>query len=410
VAHVFSDRMIVAIDVGTTKICVLVAQKLCDDQMTIVGIGKAPSEGLKKGVVVNIGQTVKSIKSAVKEAELMSGMSITSAYIGISGSHIHSINSQGAVPIKRGIVRAQDISNVISAAQAIPIPEGQHILHVLPQYFVVDNQERVNDPIGMHGVRLEVMTHIITGATALVADLVSCCEQAGVDVRDVILEPIASAAAVLTPDEQELGVGILDIGGGTSDFAVYQHGTIRHTKVVPIAGTQFTRDIAIGLRTPLDDAERIKREYGAADLSCIEKDIMIDAASIQGPERQKIQQEYVVSILNARAQELLEFIKHDMDTFDIAPSMAAGIVLTGGGALLRGLDTLAHNMFHMPVRVGMPKISFDMPVTLKSPIYATGYGLLLSALTKGTSRTDSSHEPFVKRMLSSMKSWVSDFF
>jgi cell division protein FtsA len=410
VAHVFSDRMIVAIDVGTTKICVLVAQKLCDDQMTILGIGKAPSEGLKKGIVVNIGQTVQSIKLAVKEAELMSGMSITSAYVGISGSHIHSINSQGAVPIKRGVVRAQDISNVISAAQAIPIPEGQHILHVLPQYFVVDNQERVNDPIGMHGVRLEVMTHIITGATALVADLVSCCEQAGVDVRDVILEPIASAAAVLTPDEQELGAGILDIGGGTSDFAVYQHGTIRHTKVVPIAGTQFTRDIAIGLRTTLDDAERIKREYGAADLSCIEKDTMIDAACIQGSERQKISQEYAVSILNARAQELLEFIKRDIDTFDIVPSMSAGLVLTGGGALLRGLDTLAQDMFHMPVRIGMPKINFDMPVTLKSPIYATGYGLLLSALSKGAARTDSSQEPFVKRMLSSMKSWVSDFF
>jgi cell division protein FtsA len=410
VAHVFSDRMIVAIDVGTTKICVLVAQKLCDDQMTILGIGKAPSEGLKKGIVVNIGQTVQSIKLAVKEAELMSGMTITSAYVGISGSHIHSINSQGAVPIKRGVVRTQDITNVISAAQAIPIPEGQHILHVLPQYFIVDNQERINDPIGMHGVRLEVMTHIITGATALVADLVSCCEQAGVDVRDVVLEPLASAAAVLTPDEQELGAGILDIGGGTSDFAVYQHGTIRHTKVVPIAGTQFTRDIAIGLRTTLDDAERIKREYGAADLSCVEKDTILDVACIQGSELQKIQHEYVVSILNARAQELLEFIKHDMNTFDIVPYMSAGLVLTGGGALLRGLDTLAQDMFHMPVRIGMPKISFDMPITLKSPIYATGYGLLLSALNKGTAHADSSQGPFVQRMLSSMKSWVSDFF
>jgi cell division protein FtsA len=402
--------MVVAIDVGTTKICVLVAQKLCDDQITILGIGKAPSEGLKKGIVVNIGQTVRSIKAAVKEAELMSGTTITSAYVGISGSHIHSINSQGVVPIKRGVVRVQDVGNVIAAAQAMPVPEGQYILHVLPQYFVVDNQEHVKDPIGMHGVRLEVMTHIIMGATALVADLVSCCEQAGVDVRDVILEPIASAVAVLTPDEQELGAGILDIGGGTSDFAVYQHGTIRHTKVIPVAGTQFTRDLAIGLRTTLEDAERIKREYGAADLSCAEKDTMIDAACIQGSERQRVPQEYVISILHARAQELFEFIRRDIDTFDIASSMAAGLVLTGGGALLRGLDVLARDMFRVPVRVGMPKISFDMPITLQSPIYATGYGLLLSALNKGLTSTSGVQEHFIKRILSSMKSWVADFF
>ena len=337
-ANVFSDRMIVAIDVGTTKICVLVAEKLGDDQLAIIGIGKAPSVGLKKGVVVNIGQTVHSIKLAVKEAELMAGVTIGSAFVGISGSHIHSINSPGAVPIKRGVVRAQDITNAIEAAQAVQFPEGQHILHVLPQYFVIDGQERINDPIGMHGVRLEVLTHIITGSTASVADLVSCCEQAGVQVRDIILEPLASAHAVLSPDEQELGAGILDIGGGTSDFAVYQHGTIRHTMVLPIAGTQFTRDIAIGLRTTIEDAERIKRDYAAAHNSCIDNDLIIDSAQIQGSERQQIIHEDLVTIVNARAQELLEFIKKDVDKFYISEYMASGLVLTGGGALLRGLD------------------------------------------------------------------------
>jgi cell division protein FtsA len=309
VAKVFSDRMIVAIDVGTTKICVLVAEKLGDDHLAIVGIGKAPSEGLKKGVVVNIGQTVHSIKMAAKEAELMSGFTIGSAYVGISGSHIHSMNSPGAVPIKRGVVRTQDITNAIAAAQAVQLPEGQHILHVLPQYFVVDGHERINDPIGMHGVRLEVLTHIITGSTASVADLVSCCEQAGIQVRDIILEPLASAHAVLSPDEQELGAGILDIGGGTSDFAVYQHGTIRHTMVLPIAGAQFTRDIAIGLRTTIEDAERIKRDHAAAHLSYIDKEQNIDAECIQGTGNQQIPHEHLVMVVNARAYELLQFIK-----------------------------------------------------------------------------------------------------
>ena len=409
-ANVFSDRMIVAIDVGTTKICVLVAERIGGDQFSIVGIGHAPSEGLKKGMVVNIGQTVHSIKMAVKEAELMSGYSIGSAYVGISGSHIHSINSPGAVPIKRGIVRAQDIANVIAAAQAVQLPEGQHILHVLPQYFVIDGSDRINDPIGMHGVRLEVLTHIITGSTASVADLVSCCEQAGVQVRDVILEPLASAHAVLTMDEQELGAGILDIGGGTSDFAVYQHGMIRHTMVLPVAGTQFTRDIAIGLRTTLDDAEHIKRELAAAHLSYVDHEQYIDASCIQGSERQQISHEHLVMVVNARAYELLQFIKKDIEKFYINDYMASGLVLTGGGALLRGLDILAKEVLEVPVRIGFPQIAYDMPVSLKSPMYATAYGLLVCALKKGSVHADTTHEPFAKRLFSSMRSWVSDFF
>lgn len=409
-SNVFSDRLIVAIDVGTTKICVLVAEKMGDDHFAIIGIGKAPSEGLKKGVVVNIGQTVHSIKMAVKEAELMSGTTIGSAYVGISGSHIHSMNSPGAVPIKRGIVRTQDIDNAIAAAQAVQLPEGQHILHVLPQYFVVDGNERINDPLGMHGVRLEVLTHIITGSTASVADLVSCCEQAGVQVRDVILEPLASAHAVLSEDEQELGAGILDIGGGTSDFAVYQHGTIRHTMVLPIAGTQFTRDIAIGLRTTIEEAERVKRDHAAAHMSFVNPELPIEALCIQGKDKQQISHEHLVMVVNARAYELLQFIKKDIDKFYISDYMSSGLVLTGGGALLHGLDTLAKEVLEVPVRVGMPQITYDMPMSLKSPIYATAYGLLVCALKKGSAHATTTHEPFTKRLFSSMRSWVSDFF
>ena len=409
-AKVFSDRTIVAIDVGTTKICVLIAEVLGDDQIAIVGVGRAPSEGLKKGVVVNIGQTVNSIKMAVKEAELMAGMSISSAYIGISGSHIHSMNSQGAVPIKRGAVRVADIDNAIAAAQAIPIPEDQHILHVLPQYFSVDRHDHIIDPLGLHGVRLEVRTHIITGATSSVHNLVSCCEQAGVQVRDIILEPLASAHAVLSPDEQELGAGILDIGGGTSDFAVYQMGTIRHTMVIPVAGTQFTRDIAVGLRTTLEDAEAIKKEHAAAHPCMIDGLMKLEIAQVQGNEHQLVEHKYLVNIVNARAEELLTMVKVELDKFDIRQYMAAGLVLTGGGALLAGLDKLADEMLDMPVRIGIPKITFQMPISLKSPIYATAYGLLLCAVHKNNAHAVSAEGPLIKRVFTSMKSWVSDFF
>jgi cell division protein FtsA len=410
VAKVFSDRSVVAIDVGTTKICVLVAERLADDHMVIIGIGKAPSVGLKKGVVINIGQTIQSIKMAIQEAELMSGMTISSAYVGISGGHIKSINSSGAVPIKRNTVKVQDINNVIAVSQAIPIPEGQHILHVLPQYFTVDRQERITDPIGMHGVRLEVVTHIITGATASVQNLVSCCEQAGVQVKDIILEPLASAYAVLSSDEQELGAGILDIGGGTSDFAVFQHGTIRHTMVWPVAGTQFTRDIAIGLHTTLEEAERIKREYGAAHPSYRDESRMIDAVNVEGLVSQSFAHQYLIGIVNARAQELLMLVKKYIDMYDIRDTMVSGLVLTGGGSLLVGLDLLAREILKIPVRIGIPKISFDMPVSLKSPMYATAYGLLMCALKKGAAHPELSGEPFVKRVFTSMKSWISDFF
>lgn len=409
-AKVFSDRTIVAIDVGTTKICVLVAEVLADDQIAILGVGRAPSQGLQKGVVVNIGQTIHSIKTAVKEAELMAGITVTSAYIGISGSHIHSLNSQGVVPIKRGIVRVMDINNAIAAAQAVPISEDQHILHVLPQYFTVDHHSHIIDPLGMHGVRLEVRTHIITGATCSVRNLVGCCEQAGIQVRDIILEPLASAHAVLSPDEQELGAGILDIGGGTSDFAVYQMGTIRHTKVIPVAGTQFTRDIAVGLRTTLEDAEAIKKEHAAADLSMVDELMKLEIAQVQGQEHQLVEQKYLVHIVNARAEELLQMVNIELDKFDIRQYMAAGIVLTGGGALLAGLDVLAQEIIGMPVRIGIPKITFQMPISLKNPMYATAYGLLLCAVNKHTVHATSPEGPFIKRVFTSMKSWVSDFF
>jgi len=409
-AKVFSGKIITAIDVGTTKICVLVANQLDKDHIEIIGVGKAPSDGLKKGVVVDIARTVKSIKSAVKEAEIMSGQTIESAYIGISGGHIKSVNSNGAVPIKAGHVKPADIASVLEAAKAVPIKEGQQILHVLPQYFVIDGGDKLHDPVGMHGIRLEVQAHIITGAIASVANLVTCCESAGVKVQDVILEQLASAQAVLSDDERQLGVGVLDIGGGTADLALYQHGSIRHTMVLPVAGNHFTNDIAIGLRTTLDDAERIKKLHGIVVSSLIEENELIEVEEVQGISKRFIQLSELVEIIEPRAQELLSIVHEEITAKGLQSFIISGFVITGGGALLKGIDCLAQETFNMPVRIGMPRLYFGASESLDSPIYATGYGMLLYALKKQTQQFNAVEGPVVKRIFLRMKSWVSDFF
>lgn len=410
-AKIFIERLLVAIDVGTTKICVVVAQKLDHEHVEILGIGKAPSDGLRKGVVVDVAKTIHSIKNAVKEAELMSGVTIESAYVGISGGHISSVNSSGVVPIKYGEVRTSDVANVIAAARAIPIPEGQQILHTLPQYFVIDGCDRVQDPLGMCGIRLEVEAHIILGAIASVQNLIKCCEMAGIKVNDIILEQLASADAVLSDDERELGVGVLDIGGGTSDFAVYQHGNIRHTMVLPVAGNHFTNDVAVGLRTTLKDAERVKREYGYACIDLLDKDQMIEVEMVQGSEKQVVHVAELVTILQPRAEEVLMLIHQEIKRRKLQSMVTAGLVLTGGGSLLRGMKELAERIFNIPVRIGAPRIDYTMPGILDSPIYATGYGLIIHALKREKTAVMTTLEgPLAKRVLERMKSWVSDFF
>ena len=366
------DEIIAAIDIGTTKICVLIARKLHDESIEVIGIGKSPSEGLHKGVVVDIARTVRSIRSAVAEAELMAGMKITSATIGIAGGHITSVNSHGVIPVKRTDVSATDMENVLAAARAIPVPEGQEILHVLPQYFVIDRREKVHDPRGMHGVRLEVQAHIIMGATAAVQDLVTCCEKAGILVDDVVLEQIASAYAVLSEDEKELGVGVLDIGGGTSDFAVYQNGSIRHTMVLPVAGNHFTNDLAIGLRTTIADAERIKKEYGLACMAALKRNELIEVAKVQGGSaRDVVESADIICILEPRAREVLSLVRNEILEHHLHSYIRTGLVLTGGGALLTGMQHLAEDIFDVPVRIGNPRIEFSLPESLDNPMYAT---------------------------------------
>lgn len=410
-ARMFSDRIVVSIDVGTTKICVLVAQCLGGERLEIVGVGKAPSAGLRKGVVVDVSQAVRSIRQAVKEAELMAGINIDSAYVGISGGHIASVNSHGVVPIKRGQVDQGDVERALAAARAVPIEQDYQILHVLPQYFIIDGRDRVTAPLGMHGIRLEVQAHLIMGAVASVQNLVHCCQMAGVKVKDIVLEQLASADAVLSQDERELGVAVLDIGGGTSDLALYQHSSIRHTMVLPVAGNHFTNDVAIGLRTTLGDAERIKKEFGSVQADALETEELIEIEMVQGTDCQLVRVRDLVSILQPRAYELLRLVYQEIATKNLLSLMPAGLVLTGGGSLLRGMGYCAQSFFlDLPIRVGNPRVDFEAPHSLQSPMYATGYGLLVYALKQQTSFFGAAHGPVYKRVFESMKSWVADFF
>lgn len=408
-SKVFSGRTFTAIDVGTTKICVLVASQVDKDHIEVLGVGKAPSDGLKKGVVVDVARTIGSIKQAVKEAELMSGETIESAYIGISGGHIKSINSHGAVPIKTGQVRTSDLENVIAAAKAVQVAEGQQVLHVLPQYFIIDGGDKLHDPTDMHGIRLEVQAHIITGSVASVQNLVNCCESAGVKVKDIILEQLASAEAVLSDDERQLGVGVLDIGGGTSDLALYQHGSIRHTMVLPIAGNHFTNDLAVGLRTTIRDAERVKRAHGMATEMMLDNDTEIEVEMVQGGLTRTVRLSELIRVLEPRASELLALVHDEIITQNLQSLITSGLVLTGGGSLLVGMKELAETIFDCPVRIGPPRLQFGLSESLDSPVYATGYGLLLCAL-KGNESLGDVSGPVVKKVFMRMKSWIADFF
>lgn len=410
-ARISPDKIITSIDVGTTKICVLIAHQLDDNTVDVIGVGRAPSDGLHKGVVADIAKTIRSIKAAVQEAELAAGISVNSASIGIAGGHIQSMNSQGLVAVERGEIKQTDIDDALAAAKAIPIPEGMQILHVLPQYFIIDGRDRVSDPHGRHGIRLEVQAHIILGAIASVQDLVKCCQQAGILVEDVVLEPLASAHAVLSPDELQLGVGVLDIGGGTSDLALYQKGSIRHTMVLPVAGNHFTNDVAVGLRVKVQEAERIKKAYGRVDRKDIASDEIIEVEMVQGGQMRRSTIHELVRILRPRAQEVLTLVHHDIAERHLKSVMSTGLVLTGGGSLLAGMPELAEEIFKLPVRIGKPYMQGALPEMLNSPMYATGYGLLLYAMQKKKQNKLSSLEgPMVKRVFERMKSWVLDFF
>jgi cell division protein FtsA len=413
-----TDNIVTAIDVGTTKVCVLICRVNEAHQLELLGAGTHPSYGMKKGIVTNISMTVHAIKRALEQATHEANMPITSAILGISGGHIQSFNSIGIVPIHSQDVSQIDIDRVIESARAVPIPDDREILHVIPQYFKVDGQEPVQTSYGMHGVRLEAQVHIVTGSVASAQNLIKAAELAEINVTDIVLEQIASSQAVLSPSEQELGVGLLDIGGGTSDFAIYKNGKIMHSHVIPMAGNHFTNDLAIGLEIPLHLAEKVKCEYGHVTMlskhqantpviHLFDEDENIDM---------RITPQQISDILRPRAIEVLDFMVDEILSNNLRTMLPAGIVLTGGGALLEGLRDLATEISGLPVRIGQPHIFAGsslrgkLPPLLQTPIYSTAYGIVLHALQGGDLGLEVGQgDHLATKIIKRMKGWLYDF-
>jgi len=375
-----SERnLIVGLDIGTSKVVALVGEVGPDGGIEVLGVGSQPSRGLKKGVVVNIESTVQSIQRAVEEAELMAGCEIHSVFAGIAGSHVRSLNSHGVVAIRDKEVTHGDVEHVIDAAKAVAIPADQKILHVLPQEFIVDGQEGIRDPIGMSGVRLEAKVHIVTGADSAAQNIEKCIQRCGLEVDDVVLEQLASSFAVLTEDEKELGVCLVDIGGGTTDLAVFSNGAIRHTAVIPIAGDQVTNDIAVSMRTPTQYAEDIKIRYACALSQLANPDESIEVPSVGDRPARRLARQTLAEIVEPRYEELFGLVREELRRSGFEEVIAAGIVLTGGSAKMEGAIELAEEVFHMPVRLGMPQQVQGLSDVVRNPIYSTGVGLLLYA-------------------------------
>lgn len=401
-------NLIVGLDIGTSKVAAIVGELTSDGNIEIIGIGSTPSRGLKKGVVVNLESTVQSIQRAIEEAELMAGCQIKSVYAGIAGSHIRSLNSHGIVAIKDKEVTQYDIDRVIDSARAVAIPADQKILHILPQEFVIDLQEGIKEPIGMSGIRLEAKVHMVTGSVSASQNIVKCIRRCGLEVDDIVLEQLASCNSVLTEDEKELGVCLIDIGGGTTDIAIFVEGAIKHTAVIPIAGDQVTNDIAVALRTPTLNAEDIKRKYACALTQLANVDEVIEVPSIGDRAPRKISTQNLAEIIEPRYEELMLLVQSELRRSGYEELIAAGIVLTGGSSKVMGLIDLAEEIFHMPVRMGGPQNVTGLTEVVKNPIHSTGVGLLMYGKEhQGMGRSIDSDGPSV---FSRMKNWFQGNF
>src|SRR6516225_567784 len=372
-----NKNVIVGLDIGTSKIVAIVADVTPEAELNIIGLGTQPSRGLKKGVVVNIEATMASIQRVLEEAELMADCRITEVYTGVAGSHVRSLNSSGMVAIKEKEVTQSDIDRVVETAKAIAIPNDQQVLHILPQEFIIDGQEDVREPLGMSGVRLEVKVHIVTGAVSAVENITKCVRRCGLEVKDVMLQPLASATAVLNDDEKELGVCLMDIGGGTSDLAVFTGGAIRHTAVIPIAGDQVTNDIAMTLRTPTKDAEELKLRHGCALRQLADPNDIIEVPGVGDRGPRKLSRQMLAEVIEPRIEELYTLAQAELRRSGFEELLSSGIVLTGGTALLQGVTELGEEVFHLPVRVGVPAYVGGLADVVRSPRYATAVGLLL---------------------------------
>ncbi|MFO1400230.1 MAG: cell division protein FtsA [Steroidobacteraceae bacterium] len=407
-----SDRnLIVGLDIGTSKVVALVGEVAADGAIEVIGIGSQPSRGLKKGVVVNIESTTQSIQRAVEEAELMAACEINAVYAGIAGSHVRSLNSHGVVAIRDREVTHADVEHVIDAAKAVAIPADQRILHVLPQEFIIDGQEGIRDPIGMAGVRLEARVHIVTGADSAAQNIVKCVQRCGLEVEDIVLEQFASSFAVLTEDEKELGVCIVDIGGGTTDIAVFSAGAIRHTAVIPIAGDQVTNDIAVSMRTPTQYAEDIKVRYACALSQLANPDESIEVPSVGDRPPRRLARQTLAEIVEPRYEELFNLIRDELRRSGLEEVIAAGIVLTGGSARMEGAIDLAEEIFHVPVRLGVPQQVRGLADVVRNPIYSTAVGLLLYARENAPAApAGPTLGAGVDSVLARMKSWFKGNF
>ena len=400
------------LDIGTTKICCIIGEIIDDEKIDIIGLGQYPSRGLRKGVVVNIDSTVESIKNAVEEAELMAGCEIDSVYVGIAGGHINSLNSHGIIAVKGKEISEKDMERVIEAAKAIAIPLDREVIHVLPQEYIVDNQDGIKTPLGMAGVRLEAKVHIVTAAVTSAQNIVKCVNKAGLTVSDIALEQLASSESVLSQDEKELGVAMIDIGGGTSDLAIFYQGSIKHTAVLTIAGAQMPNDIAIGLRTPNSEAEKIKHSFGCAYSNLIEEGENIEVPSVGGREARTVSRQILGEIIEARTREMFELLDQKINESGYREIISSGIVLTGGASSMQGMAELAEDVFQSPVRVGKPFDLGGLIDVANNPMYATCTGLIQYGFKRrkmGPVRELQGRNLFDK-IFSRMKDWADEFF
>ncbi|MEF3168488.1 MAG: cell division protein FtsA [Deltaproteobacteria bacterium] len=371
-----SPDIVVGLDIGTTKICAIVGEA-GEAGMDIIGVGTHPSNGLRKGVVVNVESTVSSIKKAVEEAELMAGFEIGKVYVGIAGSHIKGFNSHGVIAIKGQEVTQDDVDRVIEAARAVAIPLDREVIHILPQEYIIDDQHGIHDPVGMVGVRLEAKVHIVTGAVTAAQNLIKCANRAGLDVIDIVLQPLASGEAVLTQEEKDLGVALVDFGGGTTDLSIFIDGSIKHTSVLGLGGNNLTNDIAVGLKTPMAEAEKIKFLYGTCLSSLVQRDEVIEVPSVGGRKPRMLSRHILAEILEPRVEEILTIVDTEIQKTGLKSDLTSGIVITGGSSLLPGIAEIADQIFQLPTRIGYPKGITGLVDVVHSPMYATAVGLVL---------------------------------
>jgi len=402
------EEIIVGLDIGTTKICAVVAE-LSGEKINIIGIGTHPSLGLRKGVVVNIESTVDSINKAVKEAEMMAGCEISSVYAGIAGGHITGFNSNGIIAIKGNEITQSDVDRVVEAATAVAIPMDREVIHVLPQEFIVDGEPGILNPVGMAGVRLEARIHIVTGAVTSVQNIIRCGHKAGLDICDIILEPIASSEAVMTEEEKEVGTAIIDIGGGTTDLAVFANNNIKHTFVLSLGGNNMTNDISVGLRTPLAEAEKIKLKYGTCVASKVKNEEILEISDINGAPARKLPRQILAEILEPRVEEVFTLMKREIFRAGMKDSIKSGVVITGGASMLDGVTEIAESVFELPVRLGLPRRISGLVDVVNSPMYATAVGLVLyGAKNQSKKKFRIRDANIFNRIMTRMRTWFKE--